>query len=132
MIEAIGRFVDDTTMVNNPGDRGLWFYKKKQDYSKTRINGQRVAEILMRENVRSVNYRYSETKRVPKVKVTDKSYSPTPAEVGRYIRELRYQSCERKDFDRSDARKVMDLINELALERLARETGAKGWTGGWE
>lgn len=134
MFEMIGAFVDYHTFAKRPEDRGLWFYKKNQDYAKTRISGQRVADILIRENRRSINFRYNERETVPKVRVVNIAPSdlPSPASLGKYLRELGYQSCERPDFKSSDAFKVIGLLNELALEVQGKIENAPGFPGGWE
>lgn len=66
---------------------------------------QEVANILLRENVRSVNYRYNEKSRAGKVKFTRRVLYPmVPAlQAIKYLECIDYQSCERPDYNKSDA-----------------------------
>ena len=61
------------------------------------------ANILKRENVRSVNYRYKERTRFQPV-----AFEPTHSEYSawqtiQWLRSIDYQSCERPDYEKSEA-----------------------------
>jgi hypothetical protein len=65
---------------------------------------QEMADILKRENVRSVNWRYNErTKFTPVVLDFDKPCEDSVWQVIFYLRSIDYQSCERDDYEKSRA-----------------------------
>jgi hypothetical protein len=117
LFEKIGYFVDVYTKRPKFSDEpGLWLHRKGDSPSGNRMSGQRVAEILMRENVRSVNYRYEERSRSPKLKVPKQGKVPTPGEICRLCARLEYQSNERRGYFKSDGFRVLNLVRELALQ----------------
>lgn len=120
-IEAIGLFVDRKAREGK-----LFCYRKlgkpRANYEDNYLTGQRVAEILMRENVRSVNFRYSERNRSPKLNIDDAG-EPDATEVASLLSTWCYQACERKDFYRSEAYEVYVALLELALKVAVDEIG---------
>lgn len=68
-----------------------------------------IADELRRENVRSVNYRYNERSRHPKGWTVDAVKISNLANVDRLalIDCLDYQSCERPDYEKSHAGKML-------------------------
>lgn len=73
---------------------------------------QRTADILKRENVRSVNYRYNEKTRFKPVTFADwQSTDILPDSVIlEMLSTVDYQSCERLDYDQSNAAFVNQAI----------------------
>lgn len=122
-IEQIGRFVD----LHKSDPRGIFVYREGRDYTENYMSGQRVAEVLMRENVRSVNYRYKERTKVPKIAVPADGDPPVEL-IAELLHTWDYQSCERKDFGRSEARAVyvrlLELTMDVAVGQLCREREA--------
>lgn len=117
-IERLGRFADDNTPGH--GDmKGLFVYRKGRPYADNYMSGQRVAEALLRENVRSVNYRYSTKDHVPKIKVANIKGKQSIKTVSQLLGCWNYQACERKDFKRSEAYEVYVQLLVLALEVAA-------------
>lgn len=70
-----------------------------------------IAEELRRENIRSVNYRYRERSRFPKGWETTPDYLTiaglAPVDCAALIECLDYQSCERPDYAKSHAGKML-------------------------
>lgn len=69
------------------------------------VRCQDIANILLRENIRSVNYRYKEKGRALKAKFTRRSLYPmvSALQAIRYLECIDYQSCERPDYEKSAA-----------------------------
>lgn len=83
---------------------------------------QEHANLLMRENIRSVNYRYNERTKFAPVKfevdpaVVAAMY--TAADLNQLARCLDYQSCERPDWERSKAYALLNEMRVIALEQM--------------
>jgi hypothetical protein len=76
------------------------------------------AKILMDENVRSVNYRYSETNdNTYTFQVEPAALKLTPVEIVKSCSCLDYQSCETEDYDTTEA-KVINTAIQIAALRL--------------
>jgi hypothetical protein len=82
------------------------------------------AKLLMRENVRSVNYRYGEKSRSPSI-VINKGHEVAAEAMSledliMMGRCLRYQSCETDDYETT---KAATLLNGLLLEMYEKLFG---------
>jgi len=88
------------------------------------------ADLLMRENIRSVDHRYRETNTAAApFTLAEILAAPvlTPAEGLKSAMCLQYQSCECDDFDSTPAARLLELIAERA-----RFLGARQGSGAWE
>lgn len=84
-IEAINGFF--THCQRNPG------YAKLVEW----------ANILKRENVRSVNHRYNERTKFKPVEFEPASTEYSAWQTIQWLRSIDYQSCERPDYEKSEA-----------------------------
>ena len=80
-------------------------------------NEQAIAQILLDENVRSVNYRYRDNE---VMSITYDRGAPilTAIQAIKAAQCLRYQSCECDDFEESIAFKLIEAIIADAIPRL--------------
>ena len=81
-------------------------------------NWQEVGEILLAENVRSVNYRYSGQIEAEPYKFVYPSRRYTPVEIIRACDGYMYQACETPDWKQTQAYAIIHLIRERAIHRL--------------
>lgn len=72
--------------------------------------------ILLLENTRSVNHRYSERKRAPKYEHAP--YLESPVQVLKSLDCFEYQACEHKGWARSEARKLIARARIWAIGQL--------------
>lgn len=90
-------------------------------FGKERLNAhdneQAIAQILLDENVRSVNYRYRDNE---VMSITYDRGAPilTAIQAIKAAQCLRYQSCECDDFEESIAFKLIEAIIADAIPRL--------------
>ncbi len=81
--------------------------------------GTAIGQLLLKENVRSVNYRYSVKDRAAKF-VYDTAPPPVSGiEALKLINGLDYQSCERDDWHKSKACLILTTLKIAILEDLA-------------
>jgi len=79
-------------------------------------DAQRFADKLKRENIRSVNHRYSERTRFVPVDMTRSAKDEyTPTDVCWLLACLDYQSCEHPDYDST----LITLAQDLLIARGA-------------
>jgi hypothetical protein len=129
-----------------------WAMRQHSDRSSlglddTYESAERVCEMLARENVRSIHYRYPDT-------VAHPEHAPGPAdpllsiafnqtferftftdcpllsagEVIQAICGLEYQSCEHPEWETSEARKWLDRCFRLAVSQLPEVEKAETWS----
>lgn len=79
---------------------------------------QEMAEILLAENVKSVNYRYNETAEPEAIVYDAFATILKPVEVIKACQCLEYQSCEHDGWDDSVAKKILDTITDAAIRNL--------------
>lgn len=105
--------------------------------AQTRLTPDNLVEkmnILMRENVRSVNWRYGERTRHKKIKVVVPymdAYVPEPIEqIVQWLRCLDYNSCERPDYERSKAYTLNMKMQQALLMTMVgrRRFDSTKWT----
>lgn len=95
----------------------------------------RIGQILHNENVRSVNHRYAHN---PEMISARDCYrykehraalvltgTPLIVQVLKSAECLAYQSCERNDWEKSDARQILDNIRDAAIASLPGYDAAK-------
>jgi len=80
------------------------------------------ANILKRENVRSVNARYREDQEFQAVSIpaneTDRTYNLGPVAILKMCDGLEYQSCETEDYERSVGYELLRWIRKAAIREL--------------
>lgn len=97
------------------------------------IDGADTATTLLRENIRSVNYRYDEHGRTRKFTAAEIDRAPVLSADAllKQVHCLRYQSCERPDFNSSRACKLLQSIEAHAIAagaaRGTRDYEAAPW-----
>lgn len=106
--------------VNSTASDQLWLCIDGDYNYLTRDNAEHVADILYRENVRSVDARYNESNAV------DFTYKPTyntvsDKEVSQLIDSLEYQSCETDDYYETQAYKMLCNMRKNLLQRIFAE-----------
>lgn len=74
--------------------------------------------MLMEENVESVNYRYRENEPAIPVEYTPPARMPSAVAIIKLAQCLRYQSCEHPGWESSLAKKILDEVIETAIFRL--------------
>lgn len=80
-----------------------------------RHTAQEVGQILLDENQRSVNYRYSENDTSPAFKFTvDYDGELTPVQVIKACHCLDYQCCETPDWEQTLAHTILETIKHKA------------------
>ena len=72
--------------------------------------------ILWNENYKSVNYRYNENEKTPKYSHRPKSLKLM--ESVKAIDCLNYQSCERPDYESSEANKILSTLKDVLLNQM--------------
>lgn len=83
------------------------------------LTQQQEANILMRENVRSVNHRYQDKDVFQGNVVLDRTAKALPIlNVLKLIDYLQYQSCECDDYKKSEAYKLLCNYRELLIPKL--------------
>jgi hypothetical protein len=97
-------------------NKQLGFPFGKQQF-KIYDNEQATAELLLAENVKSVNYRYRDNE---VMSITYDRGAPvlTAIQAIKAAQCLRYQSCECDDFEDSIASKLIEAIIDDAIPRL--------------
>lgn len=95
------------------------FIKDKWVYAHEGENAQMFAAMLYAANVRSVNHRYSE-----RTRTTGFVFQPwpvdhlTPIAIIKLCHCLDYQSCEVKQWARSDAKRFLDAVIDNAIRHM--------------
>jgi hypothetical protein len=77
----------------------------------------RVAKILQKENVASVNYRYETKYRAGKLEGTPYSYH-RHVQMLAWVDCLSYQSCERSRWDKSEAKRMLTELELCLLRKM--------------
>lgn len=95
----------------------------------TEINAQKLAQMLFKANVQSVNYRYSSKEKFTgfKFKIEDIS-SFSPADIFRLAQCLEYQSCELKAWQKSAACRLISAISINAAWDLSEIKNSTMWS----
>lgn len=82
----------------------------------------RMANILMEQNVRSVNRRYEENQPAERIEITTRDITckliNDPVAILKLVQSLEYQSCETDDWRETEAKSILDTIQSDAISRL--------------
>jgi hypothetical protein len=81
-------------------------------------NEQAIAELLLAENTRSINYRYRESTPVEPIVFSLDAPTLSPIQVLKACDCLDYQSCETDDWESTTACKLISAIKSDAVRRL--------------
>ena len=108
-------------LVRKPTDQS-WLRSQILDGSADEI-GTHVANELMAENIRSVNYRYREDDKPEyKLLVSTRDHIDAglrnPVDILKACAGLRYQSCEHPEWEDSKAARYLDMIERTAIRAL--------------
>ena len=74
--------------------------------------------MLLSENVKSVNWRYRENEPVIPVEYTPPANPPSAVQVIKLCHCLAYQSCEHEAWEISLAKKILDAVIQTAIYKL--------------
>lgn len=66
-----------------------------------------LGQLLLEENIRSVNYRYNERNRLVKYQYEPPAIGLTCVEFLKFLRCLDYQACERPSYTRSQVHRIL-------------------------
>ena len=105
-----------------------WYHNDGRRSCITTETAQRVGQILVDENYRSVNYRYQETEQPYTYE-----YKPNPMRVWKPVEIIKacncydYQACETEGYKNSEAHDIVHRIRELAILLLPGYDEAKTW-----
>lgn len=81
-------------------------------------NEDATAQLLLDENVRSVNFRYGETTEAERIVYQIDAPDLTPVQVIKAAQCLEYQSCETSDWEQTMAKKLLTTIIDWAVTKL--------------
>lgn len=102
-----------------------WYVTKGQEVNyenrqKTREQMQELGQILLDENIRSVNHRYNENEPTEAFTLLDTfvSYPLSPIDIIKACNCLDYQSCETPDYEQTLAHKLLGEIISAACRAL--------------
>jgi len=86
----------------------------------TEVRGaeQKMAELLLAENVKSVNHRYEQTEGPGVIRYVHRAKTLKPVEVIKACDCLDYQSCEHPEWEASVACALLKAIREEAISLL--------------
>lgn len=129
-------FIVDNNHINvivswfiNPVSSQQAWIKVGDDYNHlTRENAAQVAQILMIQNVRSVDSRYKEENGYNyefKYITNAKAYSI--GEIAMALDGLEYQSCETDDYYQTNAYEIIGMLRKCLLNTLYTKEGADTW-----
>lgn len=129
------------TLLTYANKNGLNFYfgEDRVLRSEQTADLQTLAEMLLAENVASVNARYPDTVNNPQdmpgvivevgcqitFRFTRNAADLTPLQILKACRCFDYQACETDDWKESDARRVIDYIESRAINDLPGYDSAK-------
>jgi hypothetical protein len=101
----------------NKGERGLYYYWKRESIYFSG-NLDKIGQILLDENQRSVNYRYDTNEPAPVFKWVPDPKVYTPVEIIKLVNCLDYQSCETDNWEITEAHTILEAIKERAIHLL--------------
>ena len=112
------------------GDSGAWVRLKNEYFYLNHQNAGRIAYELYKQNVLSVNSRYSNNN-------SDELYSfnyipntkndYTIADIAKAIDSLEYQSCEHAGWEASDAKFILQQMRKHLLRSLKDYEESEAW-----
>lgn len=96
---------------HHPGDSFYYYWNGERHYTNN------LGQILLNENYRSVNFRYSENDSPREFQPkTIRQYKPV--EILSLIAGYEYQSCETDDWRETEAFAIVDALKHRAIRRL--------------
>ena len=90
-------------------------YNDNPFFTKEFLN--KTGQTLVNENFKSVNYRYNESDK-PYKYIFEQVKNINPIQVLKAINCLDYQSCEHANWKKSNARKILDDIRDICINKL--------------
>jgi hypothetical protein len=78
----------------------------------------KIAKVLMKANIVSVNYRYNEKTRMPSFNNAHYDLTCSDMQILKLINCLDYQSCEVSTWNKSKAKKILDELSLTILGKL--------------
>ena len=109
------------TTPQYPGDGFSYYWNGERHYGTNNL-----AQILVNENYRSVNSRYSESDKPHKFQPQNiRPY--TPVEILSLLAGYEYQACETNDWKDSQASAIIEALRSNAIRRLPGYENAP-WT----
>lgn len=90
----------------------------------------KVAEMLHKENLKSVNHRYNESEPMSYefTYYPDMTQAYSPAEIAKAIDGLEYQSCEHEGWDSSEAKATLGRMRKQLLTKMRGYEEASTWS----
>lgn len=94
-----------------------------KDEKADRLIAETTASVFLKENVKSVNYRYSEKTRLPKFTANDQIW-PDISNVQLYklICCLEYQSCEHTGWNKSNSKRMLQDFRAYLADQIICES----------
>jgi hypothetical protein len=96
----------------------IFFYGPTSQRWNVSGNEDATAQLLLDENVRSVNFRYKEEGEAGQIVYQLDAPELTAVQVIKLAQCLEYQSCETPDWEGTMAKKFLDAITSLAITKL--------------
>lgn len=114
--------------ANRVAGEGLWTKIDGQYNYLTPDNAHHIAYELYRENVRSVDYRYSEANGDEDYTFTYLRHVKdvyTVGDIAKALDGLEYQSCERDDYHHSQAYQILHDMRKALLSKVCAQEGVE-------
>ena len=109
-------------LVNNTHINAIVTFAVKQNII-VKEEAQRVGEMLLRANIRSLKARYGDVIKLKELKYTYEHTPTSDAQVLKCISCLDYQSCEYDAWHRSNARKFLkELSSTYTLSNVSKDS----------
>ena len=133
---AIAKFIAKNAEAGPIGAHWLWVYHPDAAALPSAhsyyITACEAANALLIGNLESVSHRYGEPlDTVPVITAADlradRGKCPAATDMFGILRSLRYQSCERDDYEASLAHAVLISVLWLAGATAAEDAGAEAW-----
>ena len=122
--------VDDwhiNTLANYGNAKRLQVYWKGDCQTHAFTDPQAIAEVLLRENYRSVNYRYEKSDKPHAINFRLFHYTTDPVQIIKATYCFDYQACESPDYEDSLAFTLIRAIREHAIQAIPGYDDAPGW-----
>jgi hypothetical protein len=98
------------------------------DRYELRHNEQRIASVLYAENVRSVNFRYSESTTASGFRFKNvMTHMLKAVDVIKACHGYIYQACEADDWKDTEARAIINAIEQAAIHSLLGYQNSSAW-----
>jgi len=96
----------------------------------TKESASRVGQILVSQNLASVNARYSEQETVSQYvyQRSLKNWGDYPVDVLNAIHGYEYQACETRDFPETEAYRICRAIEKAMIQRLPGYSESEAWS----